>query len=520
MKRPHRIEAFAVAALLVVAGCRDILVERPQSFTTTDTFYKTAADLNTAALATYAAFSGYEARDVWCELDLASDLARAEHREPNYKTRSPDYLDFSPSNGKSDDFWDTGYAVITLANLLLEHAPGIQAKDTLLMQYNVGEAKLMRAFAYVDMAKAYGDVPLLLSVADQARLDVTRTPVEQVEQAAIKDMTDAEALLPTVWSSTDGFGNPTQGRLTKGAAQMALADIYLWRSSFHQKNEWQLAATWAKKVIDSGAWRLSDDYFSTFLPSNKGNREMIWVITNAGVSENSSSQFQLFYYPRDWGANAGQGGGWGLMHPTDWFLASYASGDYRASTCATRDSTHCGYITGGCSASGQCVSPFGDGPMPWKYQNSDGGIDYRLMNVDVPLYRYSEAYLMYAEAENELGNAAEATNALNVIRARARKGTGAENRSSPADYNGSPDKLSLREAIFMERAWELAFEAKRWWDLIRRDGEEPGYWQKQLLTHDAADVLLISPLTPNKMRFPIPSYAISANPRLTQNPGY
>jgi hypothetical protein len=159
--------------------------------------------------------------------------------------------------------------------------------------------------------------------------------------------------------------------------------------------------------------------------------------------------------------------------------------------------------------------------MPKKYiVKADNGANWPLGDFDVPIYRYAEALLMYAEAQNELGNGAEAVRYLNMIRARARKGTGAETRSAPADYAGPTDRQSLRDAIYMERAWELQFEAKRWWDLVRRDGLEPGYWSRTLKANDGANAERLRPLSEHKKRFPIPTAQIVANPALTQNPGY
>src|SRR5256886_10283480 len=74
-----------------------------------------------------------------------------------------------------------------------------------------------------------------------------------------------------------------------------------------------------------------------------------------------------------------------------------------------------------------------------------------------------------------------------MIRARAREGTGAQARTEPHDYGtaGEPmDQVSVREAIYMERAWEFAFEAKRWFDLVRRGSEGPDYWASHLHLHD------------------------------------
>jgi hypothetical protein len=291
---------------------------------------------------------------------------------------------------------------------------------------------------------------------------------------------------------------------------MALADLHLWRSSFLQQNEWPQAAAAAKRVMDAGVWRLNNDYFATYRPANRANAELVFAIPNTGKDARTSHPLQLHYYPRDWGID--QWGGWGLTHPTDSFLNSFIAGDYRREA---------GFLAGGCSGSGQCVAAFGDGPMPRKYiTKSDNGANWLLGDFDVPLYRFAEALLMYAEAQNEIGNPAEAIRAVNLVRARARRGTGGENRAAPADYAGPADKLSVRDAVYAERNWELMFENKRWWDQVRRDGLEPGYWARTLRANDGANAERLRPLSAHKKRFPIPAGQILANPALTQNPGY
>jgi len=161
--------------------------------------------------------------------------------------------------------------------------------------------------------------------------------------------------------------------------------------------------------------------------------------------------------------------------------------------------------------------------MPYKYRKTDNGLNWTLNDVDTPLYRYAEAILIYAEAQNELGNSATAITYLNMIRARARQGTGAESRPEPHDYTAAelPDQPSVRDAIFMERMWEFAFEAKRWFDLVRRDSEsgQSGYWMTSLLTHDP-NANLGGKVVEYRKRFPIPQGQITANPSLCQNAGY
>jgi hypothetical protein len=131
---------------------------------------------------------------------------------------------------------------------------------------------------------------------------------------------------------------------------------------------------------------------------------------------------------------------------------------------------------------------------------------------------------MYAEAQNELGNTAVAVAELNKIRARARMGTGGESRAEPHDYGtaGEPmDLLSVREAIYMERNWELAHEGKRWFDLVRRNALEPGYFATALQQHDPKAPPWPSPVgLEYKMRWPLPLTEVDLNRALTQNQGY
>ena len=73
-----------------------------------------------------------------------------------------------------------------------------------------------------------------------------------------------------------------------------------------------------------------------------------------------------------------------------------------------------------------------------------------------PVYRYAETLLFLAEACNEQNKSTEALNYLNQVRQRA----------GLADCTVSGQD-AIREAIFQERRVELAFENKRWLDLVR-----------------------------------------------------
>jgi hypothetical protein len=375
----------------------------------------------------------------------------------------------------------------------------------------VAEAKFLRAYAYLQLSKRYSaggtdaglDVPLLLTLEDHAKAEIARATTAEVHAQIVKDLTEAEATLPATQTGA------ATGRATKGAAQMALADLYTWRSSFLKSNEWQKASDWAKKVIDSGTYGLNDSYLATFLPANRGNREMIFRIV-AAPDNRANTTFVSTFFPRVLGFSPA-GGGFGLVQPTTWMLGSYAPGDVRGSVGPQSDTV--AYRTSGATAAG-VTRTFT--PHVWKFRPSS--LDNTLGDVDVPLYRYAEALLFYGEAQIELGNVATGVQAINQVRARARKGTGAQTRTQPADLSTSLSQAAARDALYMERNWELSFEDKRWFDIVRRDALEPGAFLAAL-AHDPATTAR-GAVTAVRKRFPIPSVEIERMPTIAQNPGY
>ena len=108
--------------------------------------------------------------------------------------------------------------------------------------------------------------------------------------------------------------------------------------------------------------------------------------------------------------------------------------------------------------------------------------------------RYAEILLMYAEAAANLGNTAEATAKLNMVRARA----------------GLPNAAGTIANIWKERRVELAMEQDRFFDLVRQ-----GRAGTVLRAHGKAFV------DGKNEVFPIPQAQIDlSGGRLKQNPGY
>ncbi|MEO6526416.1 MAG: RagB/SusD family nutrient uptake outer membrane protein [Gemmatimonadaceae bacterium] len=524
-----RLSLTALALTFALAGCKEMLTETPKNFLTTDSYYRTPADIEAATLSAYQPLRDGNVWNRWLlwDVEMGSDVTRINPDEPNFGTYHPGLLLWTPTDGSVVNPWNGLYASIFRANLVLGNASNVTFPNATLQKQLVAEAKFVRAYDYLMLTKAYDDVPLLLTLEDHsAAASKSRTAVEQIHQQLIKDLTEAEADLPDA---------PTQlGRASKGAAQMVLADLYQWRSSFLKKSEWTQSSAAAKKVIDNARWGLTDDFLAAFLPANKGNKEIIWLLVSSGIDGRSSSDPGCNWLPRELGF--GSAGGCEVVgQPTKWHYESYlcstpdpltfnASGRIadttKVKTCDYRKQVS--YRHGGCSASSAIGCIVFKWPNLYKFRPTNRGIGGP-SDVDFPLYRYAEAMLIYAEAQNELGNSAVAVAVINQLRARARKADGVTPLAEPHDYGTKAgeaiDKLSVREAIYQERNWETAGEGKRWFDQVRRNSLEPGYW-KTTLTRNDPETATRGDLSEFRMRYPIPAPERLLNTNLTQNPGY
>ncbi|HSG49763.1 MAG TPA: RagB/SusD family nutrient uptake outer membrane protein [Longimicrobiales bacterium] len=505
-------------AVVTTTACEDILTEEPEAFITSDTYYTTVAQLDAAAVAMYSLFHDWNMFKIqyhWT-FELAADQGRFHPDEPNVETQAPEYLNWTSTSRDAIQPWKTLYWNILRAHQVLDNLDNVEFPDPAVRTRLEAEGRFMRAFHYFWLARAYGDVPLYLSEAEQIQVDQARTPEEQVIDQVIADAEFAAAGLPNTRSGAE------LGRATRGAALMLLADAYRWKANVISSDpaDWQASLDAAEAVIESGVYSLHADYAEIHEPGSQFRGEEIFAVQSIGGGGWwQSSVFGAVYWPRDLGE--GNGGGWAVVIPTAEFYDSYPDGDYR------REAT---FWTSGCAASEpeDCDEPtafspteaaygFPDGyPHVHKYVPSDRGLlFYGGGDVNIPLYRFAEAHLFVAEAANELGNQARAAQALNVLRARARQGTGSETRAAPADV-GALGQAEMRDLIYRERAWELSYELKRWFDMVQR-GEQ--YFISQMQQNDPL-ALELGNVVGTRMRLPIPAGEIQRNPALTQNPGY
>jgi hypothetical protein len=158
---------------------------------------------------------------------------------------------------------------------------------------------------------------------------------------------------------------------------------------------------------------------------------------------------------------------------------------------------------------GYAGPPAGKRAVPYIRKYEHGAAAITGSSDDFPIYRYSEALLLLAEALNEQGQSPLAP--LNAVRARA----------------GLPDvvitdQAALRDTILHERRVELAFENKRWHDLVRSGTAEAvmnafGANLKSQIDYISPDSYIVDE---NRLLYPLPAAEVGLNTTLTQNPGY
>jgi hypothetical protein len=159
------------------------------------------------------------------------------------------------------------------------------------------------------------------------------------------------------------------------------------------------------------------------------------------------------------------------------------------------------------------VSQFTEGYAITKFKNIDqsgnAGSDLTFMDVDFPLFRLADVYLMYAEAILRGGSGGDFNTALNYLNELNERAYGDKSGNiSEAEYT--------LEYILDERARELYWECHRRTDLIRFGQFSDGTYVWPL----KGGTLEGQAVSSHFDVFPIPATDIGANPNLTQNTGY
>lgn len=453
--------------LLVLSACD---IDRlPEDALSDGSFWKSENDLKAAAnyLYTFLPTHGGDQYDNWSDdgfAVLANDISSGTGLVPSTSTH-----------------FSTPYQLIRAANNIIEKSAiaieaGVPAATVAIY---VGEARFFRAWGHFQLVQKFGDVPLVMTTLNETSPELwgPRIPRDQVISAVYEDLDFAAEKTPThAVRATANFG-----RITNTAALAFKARVALFegtRAKYHgygnPQKHLNIAAVAAKAVMDSKQHSLFANYFNLFQYAGEGfgNKENILVrqygnsiadnVTshNTGTIINGATNMTkalvdailmkdglptdkspLYVAPTKF---------------TEYFnnrdprfsMSIMKEGDPYSATASFTFPQLIYHTTGFC------------------YRKFVAQTDLAQSNtsfIDLPIIRYAEVLLTYAEAKYELGEGISDEDldlSLNLVRARA----GMPSLSgSFVTANG----LNMKEEIRRERRVEFSMEGLRYWDINR-----------------------------------------------------
>lgn len=445
MKTLHLKNILLVATLLMTASCKKYLQETPNNALPTESAITDAGTARAAIIGAYDRVQGYYASSYPTLGTITTDNVV-------FNGTLSEYLQLDQNAVPTDNVITVAayqgiYRAINSANSVIAYVPGVQDAQLTTAERNkiLGEAYFIRALGYFDLARGWGGVQLQLKPTTDLSVltGIKRSTLDQTYDQVLADLTQAEQLLPE--------DATTRNRAQKSAARALRARLHLYR------RQWALAESYATQVISNTKYTLVKPY-KNFYTAPFQTAESVLELA---YSVNDRNTYWNLWYPSS-------AGGQYTLKPSDALVAKLnnpAIGGSRNSLIAGSGSSVYGVL----------------------YNTTSTSIDPSY------LIRIAELYLIRAEARAQQGKLTDAAADLNAVRARADVGA-----------TTATTQAQLLQAIEDENGIEFAFEAHRWFDLVR--------------TERAGAVLGLT--NRNYWLFPIPYSDILSDPDVTQNPGY
>lgn len=454
-------------------------------------------------------------------------------------------------------YWDRLYGSIRKCNVFISGVSSSKLPQD-YKDKRLGEVYTLRAYFYHILWMFFGGVPIITKpdnrITDGDSIFHARGTVEETFDFILSDLNKSIQLL------APNTGNSGGGRVTQGAALTLKGWVQLFYASKlynpnNDKARWAAAAATLEQVMSMG-YTLYPKYDELFFSTGNNNNEGIFY--REYLKTLKPSNIIGFQGPNTIGSRWLS---WGGVNPTQELVDAYGMANGKAITdpgsgydpddpYANREprfyqsilysgSTFDGYLF--TTYTGQLDGVSANNTIDLSDANDLTNTGYAMrkrMDTTVDFFggvsswqnyyyfRYADVLLMYAEAQNEAaGPDASVYSALDKVRTRA-------GIPSASDTYPNASQNKMREIIRRERRIELAFEDKRYWDLIRWKTAElklngPLHAMHVKANGSSLTYKVIEAPRGNRVFdaaknyvLPIPQAAISQNPALTQNSGY
>ena len=538
--------ALSIAALaLVAASCEKNLDIPQKSVLSTEDFYANATADDAEALIGSVYHLYWGGRDVTCVNGVEKIMflnSLDDNHYPgggSFTDNANNFQDAGNYNVTSADaapkiMYKGVYSVIYHCNLILEKIP--ESNDARINRVKA-EANFLRALAMFDAVRWWGTPPLVDHLLSQDEYYQPNTPTEESIKWILAQMKDAADKLPAI--SGRGQQEAFGARISKHAALAYRGKVGLWYGQkFNNKEILADAVKDLKTVIDSGLYGLVSDMFIIERVAGDFCEEYLFEHNagdNDGFPGDPSNDLRHTWmgWPSSIQLPKDFFGGWG------WNAVSKEFGEFLAqhegsvekprfkSTIHTYeqvlDMDYAPGVTPGVKSAVYSNAGYftfrGVGFLSEAYEGTSPPF-WKWYKVNTPMLRYAEVLLLYAEAKFLVDNDADKSGlaALNEVRRRAQ----------------IPELATMTyQDIKDERRAELFCEQERYFDLVRWGdaptvlankgktnyifhGYKPGTkeWDVEAVVgsgkgwNDRYNLL------------PFPYEQTTANPNLTQNPGW
>lgn len=458
----------------MASSCNDWLNLTPYDGVMEDNYWRTKEDVHKFAIGCYSSLLNNELIDriiIWGEMraDMVTPGPNANSNHVNVMRG-----EISPDNGLLT--WSKFYFTIKQCNKLIEKSALTRQYDgtftePLYRQY-VAEAKIIRSLMYFYLVRSFKDVPFELKATDsddQQYFYPAKTEGDIILDSLAVHVMDAIKYLPEKYATNE----QSKGRFTRYGAMALLADIFLWQENYEacigmcnniiNSNQYRLIPVFReeKRVVDMIS---GQDLGFVYIPLETDADNLYDELFVRGYSVESIFEFPFPvddrvladpFYPLF--SNANRPALWAKTENLDYQIfpsniLDKGAYDIRSNSFSYRSGTK----------------------DVWKWiGKSRSEAIYRNLR-EFPnwiLYRLADIYMMRAEAYNQLGiqesnqeYMALAYQDVKIIRDRA---NAVETTETTFADDEIIDGEKLERLILNERAREFAFEAKRWYDVLR-----------------------------------------------------
>jgi hypothetical protein len=495
---------IALLSIFMLASCNDFLDIRPEgTVPSAGMDYTKAENIFKPVSAAYASLRDGNAHafNYICTFEITSDDAdKGSTPADNPEAKSMDDFTFTSTNGLIDGLWVGYYNIVSAANNAIGQMPHFEAamKTEANKYYTkqcASEAKVIRAYAYFNLTRAFGRIPIIDTTLTSEQLAALhQSSPSDLYKFIEKDLQEAIPFLPAFYSKEYA------GRITSYTAMALKAKVHMYHAAIENSvANWDSVASLTDRIIASGKFNLMPNFRTEFSMDGENSSESLFEIQSSSLGASTGDNYPFVEYayiqgPRNNSPSNMQG--WGFCTPSNRlvnFLTQRGETDRIAATFLYRGSV----TPEGDSIKMSCANPIYNGkvytPSSYNKWNYNGyGFDHNLRII-----RYSDVLLMFAEA---------LTNGTNIPVKSGFTPLTAVNTVRQRVHLTPLGGVSLLD-IYDERRAEFALEEDRFFDLIR--------------TNRAATVLApLGFVSPKNNFLPIPSAEMQLNTNLVQNPGY